>query len=90
MKIMRRNIGRTDAQRHDFLRLEMDNPILVLNLAMHSHKPFMHHDHRIGAVHIRHNNDIGVARFIFKREKDQSFRSPWSLAGGRRIEAPTL
>ena len=51
MKIVRLHLRRRHIQRHDFLRFQMHNPILVLDNALYLEKSFMQH-HQWIAPHL--------------------------------------
>jgi hypothetical protein len=44
----------------------MYNSVLVLYSALHPNEAFMENDHRIGAVNVRHHNDIGMTGLVFQ------------------------
>ena len=65
VKIVRLRSHRTHNQRQNSFCFHVYDSILVLNSAFHANKSFMDNHHRIGPVHIRHDNYVGVTRFIF-------------------------
>src|ERR1051326_4509225 len=58
----------------------MHNAILVLHCTRYPHKLWLQHSLPVLFIEVRHDDDIGIAGFIFERKKDQPFRCSWPLS----------
>jgi hypothetical protein len=79
MKIVGLGNDRTDRERRDAFRSQMNDTILILHSSCHLNKTFMQHDHRIKDVNGWHHAHVGMAGFIFEGQKDEALGGSRSL-----------
>src|SRR5580698_3967049 len=70
-----------DFEGRDFLGLDVNDSILILDWSGDLKKPAAGHAHSFPFEHVGSNDDVGDACLIFKREKNKSLGRTGTLTG---------
>jgi len=80
MKVMRGHDGAGDVERNDALGFDVNHAVLILQRAIDAQKAAAGGDHAVAFEHVRSEDDVGDAGFIFEGEKYESLGGTRTLA----------
>src|ERR1035438_1877309 len=87
---MRAHFCMGDVERDDFTRFHMDDAILNLELSVDAQNAAAGDHQTVRFKHIRRNDDVGNAGFVFKREKYEAPGGPPCPSSTRIRPTPVM